>query len=162
MAVFKLWEVREKSPPCLKKSPPPLISKPAAFLKKAVVFFSKPAGFFSVNIKVWMMRDYKVDKARFSDDFRHSVYEIVAQIPPGKVATYGEIAVLLGMPGCSRLVGKALKEVPPLLSLPCHRVVNAAGRLVPGWAEQEDLLLAEGVRLKANGCVDLKRFRMKT
>ncbi|ERI81575.1 6-O-methylguanine DNA methyltransferase, DNA binding domain protein, partial [Bacteroides pyogenes F0041] len=125
-------------------------------------FFSKPAGFFSVNKKVWMMRDYKVDKARFSDDFRCSVYEIVAQIPPGKVVTYGEIATLLGMPGRSRLVGKALKEVPPQFSLPCHRVVNAAGRLVPGWAEQKDLLLAEGVRLKANGCVDLKRFRMKT
>lgn len=109
-----------------------------------------------------MMRDYKVDKARFSDDFRRSVYEIVAQIPPGKVVTYGEIATLLGMPGRSRLVGKALKEVPPQFSLPCHRVVNAAGRLVPGWAEQKELLLAEGVRLKTNGCVDLKRFRMKT
>ena len=42
---------------------------------------------------------------------------------------------------------------------PCHRVVNAAGRLAPGWEDQRHLLWAEGVDLKANGCVDLKRYQ---
>lgn len=107
------------------------------------------------------MKDYKVDKERFSGSFRQEVYEVVAQIPVGKVSTYGVIAALLGIPQCSRMVGHALKEVPEELAIPCHRVVNAAGRLVPGWVLQKQLLLAEAVSFKANGCVDLKRCLWK-
>ena len=102
------------------------------------------------------MKDYKVDKESFSESFRKEVYEVVSQIPVGKVSTYGGIALLLGVPQCSRTVGRALKEVPDELSIPCHRVVNTAGRLVPGWVEQKQLLLAEEVSFKANGCVNLK------
>ena len=102
------------------------------------------------------MKDYKVDKESFSESFRKEVYEVVSQIPVGKVSTYGGIALLLGVPQCSRMVGCALKEVPDELSIPCHRVVNSAGRLVPGWVEQKQLLLAEEVSFKANGCVNLK------
>ena len=102
------------------------------------------------------MKDYKVDKESFSESFRKEVYEVVSQIPVGKVSTYGGIALLLGVPQCSRMVGRALKEVPDELSIPCHRVVNTAGRLVPGWVEQKQLLLAEEVSFKANGCVNLK------
>lgn len=80
------------------------------------------------------MKDYKVDKESFSDSFRKEVYEVISQIPVGKVSTYGGIALLLGVPQCSRMVGRALKEVPDGLLVPCHRVVNSAGRLVPdGW-----------------------------
>ena len=102
------------------------------------------------------MKDYKVDKESFSESFRKEVYEVVSQIPVGKVSTYGGIALLLGVPQCSRMVGRALKEVPDELSIPCHRVVNTAGRLVPGWVEQKQLLLAEEVSFKAIGCVNLK------
>ena len=102
------------------------------------------------------MKDYKVDKESFSESFRKEVYEVVSQIPVAKVSTYGGIALLLGVPQCSRMVGRALKEVPDELSIPCHRVVNTAGRLVPGWVEQKQLLLAEEVSFKANGCVNLK------
>lgn len=102
------------------------------------------------------MKDYKVDKESFSESFRKEVYEVVSQIPVGKVSTYGGIALLLGVPQCSRMVGRALKEVPDELSIPCNRVVNTAGRLVPGWVEQKQLLLAEEVSFKANGCVNLK------
>ena len=77
------------------------------------------------------MKDYKVDKESFSESFRKEVYEVVSQIPVGKV-------------------------VPDELSIPCHRVVNSTGRLVPGWVEQKQLLLAEEVSFKANGCVNLK------
>ena len=42
---------------------------------------------------------------------------------------------------------------------PCHRVVNHAGRPAPGWREQEELLHEEGVELKRNGCVDLKKYQ---
>lgn len=88
-------------------------------------------------------------------DFAEEVRSIVAQIPRGRVATYGGIARLAGMPGYARHVGHVLAEAPD--TLPCHRVVNAAGRTVPGWAEQRTLLENEGIRFKANGCVDLAR-----
>ena len=42
---------------------------------------------------------------------------------------------------------------------PCHRVVNHAGRTAPGWREQAELLRGEGVELKRNGCVDLKKYQ---
>lgn len=84
------------------------------------------------------MKDYKVDKESFSESFRKEVYEVVSQIPVGKVSTYGGIALLLGAPQCSRMVGRALKEVPDELSIPCHRVVNSTGRLVPGWGNKNN------------------------
>lgn len=103
------------------------------------------------------MKDYKIDKASLSDAFRQEVYQVVREIPASKVSTYGNIAALLGMPQCSRMVGRALKQVPDEVSVPCHRVVNASGRLVPGWEEQKLLLSEEGISFKQNGCVDLKK-----
>lgn len=104
------------------------------------------------------MKDCKVDKASLSDNFRREVYQVVCEIPSGKVSTYGSIAALLGMPQCSRMVGRVLKQVPDEVPVPCHRVVNASGRLVPGWEEQKLLLLEEGIIFKQNGCVDLKKY----
>ena len=91
------------------------------------------------------MKDYKVDKASLSETFCQEVYQVVCEIPLGKVSTYGSIAALLGMPQCSRMVGRALKQVPDNVSTPCHRVVNASGRLVPGWEEQKQILFRNGV-----------------
>ena len=51
----------------------------------------------------------------------------------------------------------SVHNVPEDLHLPCHRVVNSQGRLVPGWTEQRALLENEGVRFKANGFVDMKK-----
>ena len=78
----------------------------------------------------------------------------------GCVVTYGQIASLVGRPQCSRMVGQAMHNVPEDLHLPCHRVVNSRGRLVPGWTEQRSLLENEGVRFKANGFVDMKKVSM--
>ena len=103
------------------------------------------------------MKDYKENKTVLSEEFCSNVYGVVKEIPAGKVSTYGEIAALLGVPQCSRMVGRALKQVPEGISVPCHRVVNASGRLVPGWTEQKQLLLKEGISFKQNGCVDLKK-----
>jgi methylated-DNA-protein-cysteine methyltransferase-like protein len=90
-------------------------------------------------------------------DFYTEVYNIVREIPEGCVVTYGQLAKLARRPQCSRMVGRALKQVPDNVSTPCHRVVNASGRLVPGWEEQKQILLEEGVSFKQNGCVDLKK-----
>lgn len=87
------------------------------------------------------------------DKFYSDVYNIVSQIPAGRVLTYGTIARLAGWPHHSRMAGRAMCKAPS--ALPCHRVVNATGRTAPGWTEQPALLRAEGVRFKKNGCVDL-------
>ena len=89
-------------------------------------------------------------------DFDAEIWSVVAEIPAGRVATYGQLARLIGMPGHARRAGRALAMAPA--GLPCHRVVNSAGRTVPGWTRQRELLEAEGVRFKANGCADIARF----
>lgn len=86
--------------------------------------------------------------------FSIEVYDIVKEIPEGVVITYGQIARLLKKPQCSRMVGQVLFHAAEL-NLPCHRVVNSQGRLVPGWEKQRELLEQEGVTFKKNGCVNL-------
>jgi methylated-DNA-protein-cysteine methyltransferase-like protein len=92
------------------------------------------------------------------------IYDLVRQIPAGRVATYGQIASLAGLAGHARQVGYALHALPERSTVPWHRVVNASGgisrRAVPG-AEliQRQLLAREGVELDARGRVPLKRVR---
>lgn len=93
--------------------------------------------------------------------FYRDVYAVVAEVPSGRVISYGEIALLLGKPKYARMVGRALCLVPPELALPCHRVVNSQGRTAPGWLEQRALLQAEGVVFKKNGAIDMKHYRWK-
>ena len=89
------------------------------------------------------------------DGFRQTVYDIARRIPRGYVLTYGAIATLAGRPNCARMVGRFMSQAPRDLS--SHRVVNRAGRTVPGWAEQRAYLESEGVAFLPNGCVDMKR-----
>lgn len=94
--------------------------------------------------------------------FYDRVYEAVCRIPKGKVATYGQIAMLAGSPRASRVVGYALHVNPKPGVIPCHRVVNREGRLAPSFAfggtdAQQCLLEGEGVSVQ-DGYVDLKRF----
>ena len=96
---------------------------------------------------------------RISDEFLNQIYAVVNEIPVGKVTTYGEIARLMGCDKNSRLVGRALGMADLYGNFPCHRVVNAAGRLVDNWPEQRILLEEEGVSFKPNGQVDLKKFK---
>ena len=84
---------------------------------------------------------------------------IYEKIPEGCVATYGQIARLIGRDKNSRLVGKVLSMAEYYGDYPCHRVVNHAGRLVPGWLEQRLLLEAEQVVMKDDRHVDLKKCR---
>lgn len=92
----------------------------------------------------------------------HLVYEIlsvVEEIPVGKVASYGQIAKLIGREKNARLVGRVLSRAEHYGDFPCHRVVNHAGRLAPGWPEQRVLLEEENVEFGTNGCVDMNRFQ---
>jgi methylated-DNA-protein-cysteine methyltransferase-like protein len=92
--------------------------------------------------------------------FFERVYSLVGQLPRGRVATYGQIAALLGVPHGARAVGWALRALPGrrAAAVPWHRVVGAGGRISPraggGLTLQRRRLRAEGVRFRG-ACVDL-------
>lgn len=96
---------------------------------------------------------------QMDEDLIYEVLSVVEEIPEGRVATYGQIARLIGRDRNSRLVGRILRYADYYGNYPCHRVVNHAGRTAPGWAEQKWLLEREGICFKDNGCVDLKKCR---
>lgn len=93
--------------------------------------------------------------------FFREVYSVVAAIPAGCVVSYGDIAHLVGQPNRSRMVGRALRSAPQMDGLPCHRVVNNAGRLAPGWTAQKQKLAAEGISFRLNGHVDMGKHRWR-
>ena len=99
------------------------------------------------------------------DGFFAQAHELVTQIPLGRVATYGQIAAMLGRPQSARYVGFAMHASPGMAGgVPCHRVVFADGSLAPGFAfggpgTQRELLEGEGVGFTPAGKVDLRRFR---
>lgn len=86
----------------------------------------------------------------------YEILSVVEEIPSGRVATYGQIARLIGREKNARLVGRVLSMAEYYGSYPCHRVVNHAGRIAPGWPEQRLLLEAEGVTMKDGSHVDLR------
>ena len=89
----------------------------------------------------------------------YEILSVVEEIPAGRVATYGQIARLIGRERNARLVGTVLSRADYYGRYPCHRVVNHAGRLAPGWTGQAELLRQEGVVLKDACHVDLKIYR---
>ncbi len=92
------------------------------------------------------------------DGFFETVYQLVTQIPAGKVASYGQIAKVIGHPRSARMVGWAMRAAPP--GLPWHRVVKQNGTLAPGLAvEQQFRLIDEGVSFTLDGRVDMKKHQ---
>ncbi len=88
------------------------------------------------------------------------VYALIARIPPGRVATYGQIALALGLPHGARTVGWAMRRCPE--GLPWHRVVNAQGQSSlrgAGRERQLALLADEGIEIDPQGQVDLEKYR---
>ena len=98
-------------------------------------------------------------KKIMDDRLVYEILSVVEEIPEGRVASYGQIAKLIGREKNARLVGKVLSRAELYGNYPCHRVVNHAGRTAPGWTEQRVLLEEEGVEFKQDGCADMKRFR---
>jgi methylated-DNA-protein-cysteine methyltransferase-like protein len=93
--------------------------------------------------------------------FAEASWALIRRIPRGRVATYGQIARLLGRPRSARAVGRALRSCPP--DVPWHRVVNAAGGIsararASSMLTQELRLAGEGVTLR-RGRIPLRRFR---
>lgn len=94
------------------------------------------------------------------------IYEVVRNIPKGKVATYGQVALLAGNPRWARVVGYALHVNPASGTIPCHRVVNREGKVAPGFAfggegVQRQLLESEGIVFEQDGRIDLSKYSIK-
>ncbi|MBZ0113703.1 MAG: MGMT family protein [Thermoanaerobaculia bacterium] len=92
------------------------------------------------------------------------IFSVVRAIPPGRVATYGQVAEMAGYPGHARQVGYALAAYDGDEALPWQRVVNAQGRVSPRAEPeseeiQRNLLRAEGIVFDSTGRLDLERFR---
>jgi methylated-DNA-protein-cysteine methyltransferase-like protein len=93
--------------------------------------------------------------------FNEQVYDVVARIPSGRVATYGQIAQIIGRPRMARFVGYASNNKNSL-ALPWHRVVFKDGSLCAGYApEQYKLLRAEGVGFKKGRLVDITKYQWR-
>src|SRR5512144_2732571 len=95
------------------------------------------------------------------------IYAVVARIPRGRVATYGQIARLAGLPGRARFVGYALSALDGRSRIPWHRVVNAEGRISqrgdggPESIVQRLRLEKERIRFDIRDCIALERFRWR-
>ncbi len=102
------------------------------------------------------------------DERRHpnyeSIYAVVKRIPRGRVATYGQVALLAGLPGHARQVGYALNKLPAGRDLPWHRVLNARGKVSArkmGESDQRERLEAEGILFDEEGRLALKSYQWR-
>lgn len=94
------------------------------------------------------------------------IYNVVRRIPPGKVATYGQIAALIGSPRAARIVGWALRNLPLNTKVPWHRVINKEGMIsIENMGAPKELqvklLQSEGIviiKQEGNYFVDLKKY----
>ena len=98
------------------------------------------------------------------ESFNQKVYKAVSQIPKGKVATYGQIATIIGNPRMARQVGYALYFTPPNIKIPWWRVISSKGYLSIRHPEapkelQKQLLLKEKVEVNDKFVVDLKKYQ---
>jgi methylated-DNA-protein-cysteine methyltransferase related protein len=93
--------------------------------------------------------------------FTERAIEVIRSIPPGKVATYAQVAAVAGSPLAARQVARILHSLSRKERLPWHRVINSRGSIsLPrgaGFEQQREALEAEGVRVKADGSIDMKR-----
>ena len=90
------------------------------------------------------------------------VYDIIAQIPKGKVTTYGDIARALGHPRASRVIGRILNKNPNPILTPCHRVIKSNGKIggyAFGKARKKELLKKEGLSFIGDSTTQLGKYR---
>ena len=107
-------------------------------------------------ILLLVMRTTKDSKNIIKKSIKDSdVYDLLLQIPAGKVSTYGDLAKALGNPSSSRIIGRILGKNPNPIKVPCHRVVMSDGKLggyFYGSDKKRELLEKEGISI-TNGIV---------
>lgn len=98
-----------------------------------------------------------------TNSWNQKVWDLVRTIPKGRVASYGQLATMLGAPRKARHVGYALHQTPDDLVLPWHRVINSRGEIsfenrTEAYMLQRAMLEAEAVRFSEKGRIDMKKF----
>ncbi|UTA48898.1 MGMT family protein [Simiduia sp. 21SJ11W-1] len=98
-----------------------------------------------------------------TDEFKTQIYQLLSNIPPGKVTSYGRLARMAGHPGRARMVGSLLKQLPAGSTLPWFRVLTASGKpaFAPGtesFERQRALLAREGVTFSASHKVSAEHW----
>lgn len=106
----------------------------------------------------------KKTKEESDSNFRERVYRLVKMVPKGKVVTYGQIALLLGIPRAARAVGWVMALTPEHLKVPCQRVIYRHGGLAKsygygGLRQHRKDLEADGVRVRKDYTVDLSEYQ---
>ena len=102
-------------------------------------------------------------KTRTGHINRQAVYDLVSDIPPGKVVTYGQLAILLGNSRAARGIGKVLNQNPRPIIVPCHRVVCSDGHVggyMYGKNQKVSLLLKEGIPIDDDRIKDFEKYRI--
>ena len=111
-----------------------------------------------------LWRGFSFLQLAFPQTFDQRVWSEVTRIPHGRLATYGQIADLIGAYGCARQVGWALRRLKLPSTVPWHRVVNAQGRISMSLSRegsdwmQRELLMAEGIPVDVEGRLPLRQF----
>ena len=102
-------------------------------------------------------------KTHTSHIHRQAVYDLVSDIPSGKVVTYGRLATMLGNSRAARGIGKVLNQNPRPIIVPCHRVVCSDGH-VGGYMYGKDrkisMLLKEGIPIDNDKIIDFEKYRI--
>ena len=101
-------------------------------------------------------------RSRKSHINRQAVYDLVSDIPSGKVVTYGQLATLLGNSRAARGIGKVLNQNPRPIIVPCHRVVCSDGHVggyMYGKNQKVSLLLKEGIPIDNDKIKDFEKYR---
>ena len=114
----------------------------------------------------WKRRATASSEAGYIAGLYATIYDVVRAIPRGRIATYGEVAQIAGLPGRARVAGAAMRASVPDYGLPWHRVLGKRSAGVAkiaildpvGAAIQREMLTAEGVEFSAGGFVSLKRY----
>jgi methylated-DNA-[protein]-cysteine S-methyltransferase len=102
----------------------------------------------------------RIDVMKNTASFRQQCYELLQQVPEGKVTTYSELAQALGTRAW-RAVGSAMAKNRQLVTIPCHRVVRSDGSIgqyASGPHRKSELLVQEGVVVKRGKVIDLPRY----
>lgn len=99
----------------------------------------------------------------FEPDINHRIWQVVADIPAGRVCSYGTVAQRAGLARAARRVASALKKLPPDSRVPWHRVINAQGRIAfpvgsEAYERQRARLESEGITFQLSGKIDFDRY----
>ena len=96
--------------------------------------------------------------------FNERVWALICRIPPGRVATYNQLAIALGRPKAARAVGNSCKKSPGMPKVPCHRVIKSdasLGGFSKGVSKKAALLGKEGVTIKNNKVLEFSERLFK-